>query len=479
MLALLGAGAGLLLAYAGLRGFLALAPSDIPRLDELGLDARVLGLALLASFGVGIAFGCVPVMQARRVDLIQTLKGDATSVSGGRSRRRMRELLVLVELALSVTLAVSAGLLIRSFESVMDVDPGFEAQAVVKAEYQLPGARYPRDMSKYPHWVEIHRFNAALLDRARTIPGVESVALASAHPLDAGFTNSFTVVGREAESGDWPEISVRQVSPGYFPTLGVKLVDGRTLEESDDAAAPLVAVINQEAARLFFESRDPIGQQIRWWGTVRRIVGVVGNERIHGVTEQAPPAVYAPLAQAPAGVGVLFAKTSSEPGLLGPQLRDAIAETDAQLAVYAVEPLSDTVVQSVGERRFAMMVLGAFGLVTIILALVGVHGVVSYTTAQRTREIGIRVALGASRQSVVAMVVRGGLAVAALGTLAGLAGAVAVSRLLSGLLFGVAQIDPLTFLLVPVGVLLATALSAYLPARRAAGIAPVSAIRTE
>jgi putative ABC transport system permease protein len=362
---------------------------------------------------------------------------------------------------------------------VMDVDPGFKAESVVKAEYQLPTSRYPRDFSKWPNWVEVHGFNAGLLERVRAIPGVQSAGLASAHPLDAGFTNSFTVIGREAESRDWPEISVRQVSPGYFPTLGVRLVRGRLFEDSDDAAAPPVALINEEAARRFFPNRDPVGQQISYWGTPRRIIGVVGNERIHGVTEQAPPVTYAALAQTPSNSGVLLAKTSLDPSSLGAGLRNAIAEADGQLAVYGIEPLGDTLVQSVGERRFAMLVIGAFGMVTIVLALVGIHGVVSYTTAQRTREIGIRVALGASRQSVVQMIVRGGLTIAALGTLAGLAGAVAVSRLLSGLLFGVARLDPATFVLVPIGVLLATALSAYLPARRAARIDPLSAIRSE
>jgi len=479
LLALIGAAAGVGLAHVGLRALLAFAPPDIPRLGEAGLDGRVLMTSLVLTIVVGLTFGMVPVLQALHVDVMGILRGESGAVSAGRHRRRVREGLVIAELAMSVALAICAGLVLRSFTSVMNVDAGFNAQGVLKAQYQLPESRYPRDFSKFPHFTEILQFNERLLDRARSIPGVQSVAIASAHPLDAGFTNSWRVIGREAEAADWPEISVRVTTPGYFETMGLSLVKGRLMEETDDTQAPAVAVINETTARRFFASQEPIGQQLAFWGVPRLIVGVVKDERIHGLTEATPAATYIPLAQAPSASGVLLVRGSGDPMRLAGPVREAIRGNDAQLAVYGVEPFTATVMTSVSQRRFAVMVLGVFAIVTIALALIGIHGVVSYVAAQRTREIGIRLALGATRGSVIALVIRGGLVLALAGVVVGLAGAVAGSRLLTGLLFGVSRVDPMTFILVPLAVVLATLAATWLPARRAARAAPLSAIRAE
>ncbi|MEO8452186.1 MAG: ABC transporter permease, partial [Gemmatimonadota bacterium] len=479
LLSLLGAAAGVAVAFGGLKLLLALAPADIPRLREVGIDARVLGVTFAMSLVVGIVFGMVPTVQAFRIDVMRIIKGESPAGSRGRGGRRFREALVVTELALSVTLVVCAGLLIRSFRTVLEVDPGFRAEGVLKAEYQLPTTRYPRNFAVWPHWTEIHRFNAELLDRVRSIPGVESAAIAGAHPLDAGFTNSFAVVGREAEGRNWPEISVRLVSPGYFTTLGVRRVSGRVLEPADDGKAPLVAVINEAAAKRFFPTQDPIGHEIRFWGTPRRIVGVVGDERFRGLTEPAAPGVYAALAQAPSSSGVLLVRTAGDPTLLARAVREAIWSGDRELAIYGVEPLSETLLESIGQRRFAMMVLGAFAAVTLVLALIGIHGVLSYATSQRTREIGIRIALGATRGEVSGLVMRGGLTLAALGTGFGLLGAAAGSKLLAGLLFGVGRGDPGTFVVAAVAALAAAALATWLPARRAGSITPTEALRAE
>jgi putative ABC transport system permease protein len=437
----------------------------------------VLGITTLVAVVVGIVFGLVPTLQSFRVDVMSQIKGD--SPLGGRPTNTLRNGLVVAELALSVMLVLSAGLLVRSFRNLMSVDPGFQTSGVLKAAWLLPPARYPRNFREFPRWDAHHRFTSAVLAGAGAIPGVTSVGIAGTHPLDPGFTNSWSIVGREEESRGFPEISVRAVTPGYFTTLGLVTTAGRVFDETDVTDAPPVAVINRAAAERFFKNLDPIGQQISWWGIPRRIVGVVGDERIHGLTEAAPPAVYAAWSQAPLQTGVLFVHTNGDPLALAAQVRAAIRTADPQLAVYGIEPLRTTLVSSVGQRRFAMLVMAVFGLTTLILAMIGIYGVLSYATAQRTREIGIRAALGASRERVVGLVVRQGATMTLAGLGLGVAGAVAGSKLLAGLLFGVGRLDAPTYLMVPVAVLGAALLAMWIPAWRAARVAPVEALRRE
>lgn len=479
LLSFVGAAAGLGLAVLVLKLLVAIAPAGIPRLHEVAIDARVLALTTGVAIVVGIAFGLVPALQARRVDVSESFKGEARGSTAGGRRARVREILVVAELALSVTLVLGASLLLRSVSAATDVDPGFRVAGVLKSEYQLPEKRYPRDYRSFPKWREVHAFNRDVLARVRAIPGVKSVAIAGAHPLDAGFTNSFSIIGREAESRTWPEITLRLVTPGYFETMGVKLVRGRLFEDGDDAESPLVALINREAADRFFKGREPLGAEIRFWGIPRRIVGVVDNERFKGVTEATAPAVYAAIAQAPSNNGVLLVRTDERPMAVAASVRAAIRAADPLLAVYGVEPLADTLRSSLGNRRFAMIVLGSFAALTLVLALIGIHGVLRYATAQRTREIGIRLALGATQRGAAAMVMRGGVALAALGTTLGLLGAAASARLLDSLLFGVTRGDPLTYIGVSAVALVAAMLAVALPARTASRIAPVEALRGE
>ncbi len=478
LLALIGGVAGVGLAVIGLKLLLALAPQDIPRVAEVGLNLRVLLATLVVSVAVGLGFGLVPTVQAFHVDIMRTIRGESTGATGTAAARRFREGLVVAELALSVTLVVCAGLLIRSFWLVLQVDPGFQAQGVVKAEFQLPNTRYPENYRIWPAWKEVHAFNQRLLQEVKAIPGVSSAALSNVNPLDAGFTNSFQVVGREAEAREWPEIRIRIVSPDYFSTLGVKTENGRLFTDGDDATANNVALINVTAAKRFFAAQDPIGQQIRFWGTARTIIGVVGDERFAGLTEPTPIAVYVPTAQNPR-VGVVFAKVTGDPLAAVESLRRAVLAVDPGLAVYSAEPLTATLHDSLGQRRFAMLVLGSFAAVTFLLALVGIHGVLSYTTAQRTREIGIRMALGATGGGVTGLVMRGGLRLAMIGTGLGLIGAAAGSQLMSGLLYGVARIDLITFLVAGAAAVAAALLAIWMPARRAAGVAPISCLRAE
>jgi len=479
LLAFLGGVAGVAMAWVGLRVLLAIAPADVPRVAEIGIDGTVLAVTLGVSVLVGLAFGLVPTLQARHVDISDTLKGEGRGGSYGVRQRRVREGLVVTELALSVSLLLCAGLVLRSLGSVLRVDPGFNADGVLKAEYILPATRYPRDFRQFPNWPDVHRFTNDVLQRVGALPGVQSVAIASAHPLDAGFTNSFVVVGREAEARDWPEISVRMVSAGYFGTMGGTVRQGRPFTDADDTSAPLVGVINETAAKRFFADRDPLGQQIAFWGIPRRIVGVVSDERFRGPTEPAPPAFYVPLAQAPAAGGALLVRTTRDPAELATEVRNAVWSIDPQLAVFGIEPLGDTLLASQATRRFTSVVLTAFAALTLALALVGIHGVLSYATSQRRREIGIRMALGATRREAATLVVRGGVALAVMGTAIGLAGAAAGSRFVSGLLFGVTRSDPVTYASVAVLAIVAAVIATTLPALRAARVVPTEALRRD
>jgi predicted permease len=430
---------------------------------------------------VGLAFGMLPTVQARRLNLQTSLQGESRGASAGGERTRFRSALVVTELALAAMLLIGAGLLIKSLWRLEQVDPGFRAQGLLKAEYQLPASRYPRDFARWPNWPEMRRFNQDLRQRAGAIPGVQAVAVAGSHPLDAGFTSSIRVVGRESEAADWPEPSIRLVAPEYFETLEVPVLAGRRFGETDDVAAPPVIVVNEAARRRFFATQDPLGQRINLWGANRTVVGVVGNERIHGLAVETPPAVYLPLPQVPSAGGSysVLVRVNGDPAAVAPSLRAVVRELDPALPLFGVELLEQTLANSLGQRRFTMVVLGTFALVAFLLAAIGVHGVLSYVVAQRTREIGIRMALGADRGSVRGMVLRQGTALAIVGLALGLLGALAISRVLSTLLYGVGARDPATFataaLLLGAVALLAT----YLPAGRAARVDPVEALRRE
>jgi predicted permease len=478
----LAAAAGIALAVAGLRVLLAIAPAGVPRLSSVSLDLRVLGATLSVSVVVALVFGLLPTWQARRLDLQDALRGGTGSRGTGlREHVRLRSVLVVAQLALAVVLVVGAGLLARSFWQLLQVDAGFQAAGVLKAEYRLPETRYPVDFRRWPDFAEMHAFTAALTERVSVLPGVRSVAIAGNHPLDPGFTNSFAVVGRESEAADWPEISVRRVTPTYFATVGLRLQRGRLPSETDSTRAAPVLVINETAARRFFGDTDPIGARVRLWGAARTIVGIVGNERFQGLTEAPPIAVYLPLAQAPSanGAGVLLVRGDGDVLALAPQVRRAIRAIDRELAVFGVEPLVETRARSVGRQRFTMLLIAVFAALALGLAGVGVHGVLSYAVAQRTREIGIRVALGARPARVLRLVLGQGLRLAAWGIALGLGGALAFSRVLRSLLFGVTPDDPLTMVSVA-GVLGAVALvAAYVPARRALRVNPAVALRSE
>jgi predicted permease len=310
---------------------------------------------------------------------------------------------------------------------------------------------------------------------------VESVAIAGNHPLDPGFTNSFNVVGREAEAAEWPEMSIRRVTGGYFETVGLPLVRGRLITDGDTTTSAPVVLLNQAAAVRFFPDADAIGHEINLWGTARRIVGVVGNEKFQGLTSAVPLALYSPLSQTPStnGAGVLLAKTAGDTQGLAGVLPRVVREIDPRLAVFAVEPMTRTLARSSARERFTMSLVGLFALMALVLAAVGVHGILSYSVAQRTREIGIRIALGAKPERVRWLVIGHGLLLAGVGLAIGIAGAFALTRLFSSLLYGITPTDPLTFGAVGGLLLLVAFAASYLPARWATRVDPNVALRAE
>ena len=471
-----GALVGVLFALWGLDVLVTLAPADIPRMTAVGLDMRVLGATLGVAMLVALAFGMLPLLQTRGRDLHASLAGARPrGASSGPERSRFRAGLVVAEVALAVMVMVGAGLLIKSLWRLQQVDPGFRAAGVLKAEYQLPESRYPRNFGDWPNWPEMQRFNDELQRRVAALPGALAATIAASHPLDAGFTSSIRVVGREAEAADWPEPAIRIVAAGYFETLDVPLQAGRTFTTTDDVRGGPVALINDAARRRFFTQQDPIGQRIRLWGADRTLVGVVGNERFHGLAAAVPPAVYLPLAQVPSASGgySLLVRAGGAPVALAPGLRAIVRELDPALPLFGVEPLATTLSTSVGQRRFTMIVLGAFAALALLLAAVGVHGVMSYTVAQRTREIGIRMALGADPRGVRTLIVSQAAVLAAGGLALGLVGALAVTRLLATLLYGVGPRDPTTFAGVALALGAVAVLASFLPARSEIGRAHV------
>ena len=482
LITLTSAALGIGLAYAALRVLIVLAPPEVPRLASAAIDGRVLALSVTVSILAGMIFGLLPLAQARRTDLQPALNAEDTrGTAGGREGRAVRGALVIAEIALAVVLVSGAGLLIRSIWHLRHVDPGFEVAGVLKVEFQLPRSRYGAPFSRWPDFTEVHRFNDAVVARASALPGVEAAAVAVSHPLNAGLTNSFVIVGREEESRDLPEISIRQVSPGYFGTLHVRLVRGRLFAVTDTTAAPAVAMINEAAVERLFPNRDPLGAQIAFWGARRTIVGIVGNERFQGVTSAAPIAAYVPVAQAPprGGGESLLVRVAGDPAAAAAAVRGAIREIDPALAVFGVEPLADTLSASIGTERFVTLLLALFAGLALVLAAIGIHGVLSYAVARRSREIGIRMALGASPRSVTRLVVGEAAILVACGLGSGLLLGLAFARSLEGLLFGVVASDILTFAAVVVVLGCVAAVSTWMPVRRAVRVDPLLVLGRE
>jgi putative ABC transport system permease protein len=473
--------AGVFLASWSLRALVALAPSRLPRINDVAIDP----MTILVAFGVtalaAVLFGLAPALHARRIGgLLARTAGRGGTASAG--AMRLRNGLVAAEVAMAVVLLIGAGLLARTFWALQNVSPGFETTNLVTARVWLPR---PNDSSQAVYLNPENRraFMRAALDRVSALPGVTNAALTTQVPL-GGYTAPlfFEIDGRtDVGTTARPVIHNFQVSPGYLETMGIPIRQGRAFDASDRAGSEPVAIVSAAAAERFWPGENPVGSRIRIspqapWTT---IVGVAGDV-LHRRLDEAPqPILYRPLEQSSNLTLAFVVRTDgSQPGL--PQaLSEAVRAVDPALPVYAVRSMDELLARGVAQRQFLMRVLVAFGGAAVALALLGIYGVISYAVEQRTREIGIRIAIGARRVQVLGLVLRQGLGATLAGLAAGAAGAIGVARLIASQLYGVAPFDPLTIGGVMGLMLIVAALAILTPARRAANIDPIHALRRE
>jgi putative ABC transport system permease protein len=475
----------LLSAIAGVAGFLvavgsmqllrSLSPGTLPRLDEISIDQRVMLFGLVTSLATGVLFGLLPALSATRVDVNETLKEGTRTGSAGPSRQRVRHALVIAELALSVALLVAGGLLLRSFMQMQQVSPGFDTSRLLTLRLNLPPARYDTNAKAW-------EFYSQLLQRASALPGVSGVAMTSGVPLSGGGTAGEVHIpgrtsGTEADAGsaDW-----RIVSPGYFKTMGIPL-RGREFTPADNPKSQLVTIISEAAAARYWPGEDPIGKLVILGSFGKEplvVVGVAGDVRSAGLDTVAAPAVYFPTPGAamwnPMNIVV---RSAVDPASLVPSMRAVLREVDSGVPFYDIRTGDEWLDQSMGPRRFTMILIACFAVVALILASVGLFGVMAYLVTQRTREIGIRLALGAHPREVFKLVLSRGLLLAIIGVTIGIGAAYQFSPLLEELLFEVKTLDPVTFIVAPLVLVVVALVASYLPARRAMRVDPLHALR--
>ena len=481
VLAALGGIGGLGIAVAGLRLVDSLGPAFLPRQSDIGLDMRVLAFTALISVATGALFGLLPALQASRPNLQTPLKEGARGATTGAARQRLRSGLVVAEVAMAVALLSGAGLLIKSFWRLNQVDPGFNPQRILAMDIVLPASRYAQSRSDWPNLPAVIGFERELHERLSGVQGVEAVAFALNAPTYAGWTSGFQLPDRPlSPERQREEVRIRVASAEYMETVGVPLLRGRRLTARDDQYdAPPVALINEALADRYFPDEDPIGLHIANWGVEREIVGVVKNVKFMGLNQPVPPAMYPTFARMPFGGFTLLVRTTGDPMELLPQIRARIADMDANLPLSNVRTLAGQLGESVARPRFNMVLLGIFAAVAMTLAAVGIYGVISYGVSQRTHEIGVRISLGAKAGDVLRQVVGQGLVLAVTGLGVGLASSLVLTRVLSGLLFGVGTTDLATFVVVAVTVSLVAGVAAFVPARRASRVDPMVALRGE
>jgi putative ABC transport system permease protein len=492
LLSLLGGLAGLAILFCTKGFLLPLLPGSLPRLNKISINLPVLLFALVASVVTGAIFGLVPALQADRLDLTHMLKQEGRGSTGSGEQARTRRILVVIEFALSLVLMVAAGLLLRSFRDLVNVQLGFTPQNVMAVRTRLP---YPNDpkIDIYATPAQEAPFFCELLRRSRALPKVEEAALGdtASIPLDESLRDLklisegkflFTVEGREVQSGEPAVVERSSVTPEYFHLLKIPLLRGRLFDESDNDKAPQVAVINEAFARTYWPDQNPIGKRFRkaradWrWITV---VGLIANARTESLAEAGVPKIYLDLYQTGGKRLAIFLRGNLDAAAIPAEVREQVQSVDPTLPVSGAQTLNETVSASLSERRFSMEIVALFALTALLLAGLGIYGVISYIVSERTHEIGIRIALGAERRSILRMVLRQGLGLALAGAAVGLVCALIVSHLMAGLLYGVKPTDPLTFGGVALLLIGVAVLACYIPARRAVRVDPLVALRHE
>ena len=481
ILSLAGGAAGLVLAVWGVDAIVKLSPANVPRLAETSIDARVFLFALGVSVLTGVVFGLAPALQASKTDLAESLKEGGRGGSAGGARTRLRAALVVSEVALSLVLLVGAGLLVKSFRQLLSTDPGFSPARVLAVRVALNTKRFADDDSRAAYFREA-------LARINQLPGVEAAGLTRLLPLGPNdIFNTFNIAGRPPFApGERTGARSYAVSPEYFRVLGVPLRSGRVFREADGRNSQPVIVVNEALARKYFAGQEPVGQHIILDGPdnrplpPREIVGVVGNVRFQALNDEEAAEYYVPFEQSPASAPEVVVRAKGEDAAsLAPAVRAALKAVDANLLIWETRTMDELVGRSVAPQRFNAVLLGLFAGLAVLLAAVGIYGVMSYSVTQRTHEIGIRMALGAGRRDVLRMVVGQGMVLTLVGLGLGLAGALALTRLMSSLLYGVSATDPLVFAAVSLLLAAVALVSCLVPARRATKVDPMVALRYE
>ena len=477
LVALAGGALGLLVAYLGLSSLLALAPIDLPRASDVHLDIWVFGFTFFVSLLTGILFGLAPALEASRTGINEALKEGAGRSSAAPGRARLRQVLVVGEFAISLVLLTGAGLMIATFSKLLHTDPGFNPHRILSVQFWLIG-------SKYDSAAQIESFNRAVVQRLEALPGIDSAAVVAAGlPLERGGNNGV----RMPNSEKWYSVDYREITPGFFRAMGIPLRQGRVFSDMDSETANKVVIVNRAFAREHFADRSPVGEHIFLGKTSCEIVGVVGDVKSY-LDQPAPPTTFVPATQASYDVSKLFegwfprsivVRTAVDPLSLSRAVRDAIAAVDPIVPTGSMRSMEQVLSHSLALRNFMMFLLSLFATLALTLATVGIYGVISYAVSQRTREIGVRMALGARRGDVLRLILGEGLKLVLAGAALGIVLALMAARFISTLIYGISATDPMIFFSV-IALLISVSLAAcYVPARRAMRVDPMVALRYE
>ena len=469
---------GAALAFLGSDVLVRLSPENLPRVGEIHIDGWALAFTAGLSLLTGILFGLAPALQSTHSNIVEALKEGSLSMTAGRSRHGLRSSLVIVEMALALILLVSAGLLIRSLIRLQDVNPGFDPHNVMTASLDLPDAKYSD-----PKKAEFFR---ELIPQLQAIPGVQSAAAVFPLPMSGDeIRTSFQIEGRPVAKSDEPHTSIRCVTPNYFTAMRIPLLQGREFTERDEASATKVLIVNQAFAQQFFPGENPIGQRIlagianAGEPPMREIIGVVGNVKFEDLTTEFSPESYIPYGQLQFGSITIVVRSSKDPQGLAKPIASAVQSLDKDLPTYASKTVEQYLDGTIAVPRFNTFLLAIFAALAMVLTAVGLYGVISYTVAQRTHEIGIRMALGAQPGDMMRLVVGQGMRLALFGVGVGFIAALGLTRFLSSLLFGVSSTDPVSFAAVVAMLFTVVLLACYIPARRAMRVDPMVALRYE
>ncbi|HEY7545325.1 MAG TPA: ABC transporter permease [Blastocatellia bacterium] len=479
LLAILGGALGLLMAAWGMSVIESLGSKAFPSLNDIAIDMRVLGFTIAISLLTGIVFGLAPAMHASKPDFNESLKEGGRYAGAGTSRSRLGGALVVAEVAMALVLLICAGLMIRSVVRLSDVSPGFNPQNLLTLNASLQRSKYPNASS----WLAFYN---RLIERTEALPGVKAAGIVSVLPLSKNFDGrGLAVEDHPKPRGEEIDVDLYIATPGYLRAMEIPTLKGRAIADEDTESTPLVALINETMSRELWPDQDPIGKRIKFPGSERNpqpwrtIVGVVGDVKQYGLDKRQPMQIYLPEAQYPASFMTFVARTSTDPMSLIGAVRNEIRQLDKDQAVYDITSMEALLSDSMSLRSFSMLMLGIFAAVALTLAGTGIYGVISYSVTQRTREIGIRSALGADRSDILKMVVSQGMILALTGIAIGLLAARGATSALANLLYGVSAIDLLTFTLVPVLLSAVALLACLIPARRAMKVDPQIALRYE